>query len=65
MQFIVAIAYIAKTATGKKKRDVKNMYEVHSILIPKLSARIGFCSVSMAANIQLMTKNAAIMNTMH
>ena len=35
------------------------------MLIPKLSARIGFCSVSMAANIQLMTKNAAIMNTMH
>ena len=35
------------------------------MVIPKLSPRIGFCRVSIRANIQLMIKNAANMKTMH
>ena len=57
--------HIAIMATVKKKRDTKNTYDDHLTFIPKLSPRIGFCSVSMMLNVQLTMKKAAIRNTTH
>ena len=51
--------------SGKKDSDMRNMYEDHFTSIPKLSDRIGFCSVSMIARAQLIIKNATIINTKH
>jgi len=52
--------YITITAIGKKKRDMKKMYDDHLTSIPKLSPRIGFCKVSIILNVQLITKKATI-----
>jgi len=65
MVFVLLHTYMATAASGKKDNDARNMYEVHFTSIPKLSPRIGFCSVSMIARAQLIIKNATIINTKH